>query len=755
MFEFLFKYRPVVFERGDFAFAAPWPVAAAAVAALVLAGVVAWSYARAGAGRRLERVVLAGLRLTVLALLLFCLARPTLVISTTVPQRNFVGVLIDDSRSMRIADQGGRPRSDFVAESFGEESALRKALEERFAVRYFRFSSAADRLAGPEDLAFAGTRTRIGEALEAARNELAGVPLAGLVVVSDGADNSRESLSEALVALRAAGVPVHTVGVGLPVLERDIEVGRVDLPARVLRGASLAVDVVVSQAGYGGRRVPLVVEDEGRIVAEREVELPPDGEPAPVRVAFTAEEAGPRRLRIRVPAQPGETVVENNGREVVLQVEDRREKILYFEGEPRFEVKFVRRAVMDDPNLQVVVLQRVADGKFIRLDVDDPEELRAGFPATREELFAYRGLVLGSVEASFFTHDQLRMIADFVGDRGGGLLALGGRRALAEGGYAGTPVADALPVVLETESDLAGGVAEVKVEPTRAGRAHAAIRLASDEATSLERWRSLPPLTSTNVVRRVKPGATALLTGTVPDGGGERVVLAAQRYGRGKAIAFPVQDSWLWQMHADVPLDDMSHETFWRQMLRWLVDGVPDPVTAALPRGEAEPGEAVEVVAEVSDSAYLAVNDARVVARVRAPDGTESELPLDWTVDRDGRYRGTFTPREEGLHEIRIEAARGERTLGGAVTWVRVAPSDAEYFDAGMREPLLRRIAEETGGRFYTPATVAALPEDLRYTGGGTTVVEERELWDMPIIFLLLLGVVAAEWGWRRARGLA
>ena len=124
--------------------------------------------------------------------------------------------------------------------------------------------------------------------------------------------------------------------------------------------------------------------------------------------------------------------------------------MLYLEGEPRFEVKFIRRAVEDDKNLQVVILQRTAEDKYLRLDVGSPDELVGGFPKTREELFAYRAIILGSVEAASFSPDQLRMLADFVSKRGGGLLMLGGRRSFAEGGWAGTPVAEVLPVEFDT-----------------------------------------------------------------------------------------------------------------------------------------------------------------------------------------------------------------------------------------------------------------------------------------------------------------
>src|SRR5262249_47071325 len=180
---------------------------------------------------------------------------------------------------------------------------------------------------------------------------------------------------------------------------------------------------------------------------------------------------------------------------------DRREKILYLEGEPRFELKFIRRAVQEDANLQVVCLERTSQNKFLRLDVDEPEELASGFPRTREELFRYRGLVLGSVEASFFTPDQLEMIGAFVGERGGGLLTLGGRHSFAEGGYGGTSLAEVLPVVLEEKPVEASFLAELKVEPTPAGLVHGTTRLAGPRAGATARREGLPPLFTPDPLR--------------------------------------------------------------------------------------------------------------------------------------------------------------------------------------------------------------------------------------------------------------
>jgi hypothetical protein len=130
-------------------------------------------------------------------------------------------------------------------------------------------------------------------------------------------------------------------------------------------------------------------------------------------------------------------------------------------------------------------------------------------------------------------------------------------------------------------------------------------------------------------------------------------------------------------------------------------------------------------------------------------------VPLTWTGDRDGQYRGTFVSSEAGSYEVTVDAARAGRQLGSGITYVRAGPSDAEYFDATMHEPPLRRIADETGGHFYTPENVAGLAEDVRYAGRGVTSVEERELWNMPIILIALMGLVCAEWGYRRAVGLS
>jgi hypothetical protein len=295
------------------------------------------------------------------------------------------------------------------------------------------------------------------------------------------------------------------------------------------------------------------------------------------------------------------------------------------------------------------------------------------------------------------------------------------------------------------------------VRPTRQGQAHPATQIADTEQATDAKWKDLPPLYAVNVApaSSLKPGSTMLLSGS-DQRGREQVVLAYQRYGRGKTLALPVQDTWLWRMHAKMPVEDKTHQNLWQRLARWLVDGVPERVMVSAAPEHVQKGEPVTLTAEVVDEEYKGINEGRIAAHVTAPSGKVEDVAMDWTVEQDGEYRARFTPAEDGLYRIAVDG----KTKAGAATErgtmaMRVAPSDAEYFDAAMRAPLLRRLAEDTEGRFFRAADTSALVDAITYSGRGVTVVEERELWDMPIVLLLLLGLMGTEWMYRRSQGLA
>src|SRR6185295_3632305 len=211
--------------------------------------------------------------------------------------------------------------------------------------------------------------------------------------------------------------------------------------------------------------------------------------------------------------------------------------------------------------------------------------------------------------------------------------------------------------------------------------------------------------------------------------------LVWQPYGRGKGIAFLPQDSWEWQMHASIPLEDQTHENFWRQMLRWLVTDVPAPLEATTTTDRVEPGEAVTIEASVVDPTWVELNDAHVIARVTRPGGSTLDVPLQWTGERDGQYRGTFVSTVPGAYEIAVDGDRNGKPIGTNVAYVRAGAGDSEYFDPTMHEAPLQRIADETGGRLYDgQRRGAGRGRQLRgarcYLGRGARALEHADHLD-------------------------
>ena len=349
--------------------------------------------------------------------------------------------------------------------------------------------------------------------------------------------------------------------------------------------------------------------------------------------------------------------------------------------------------------------------------------------------------------------------------RGGGLLTLGGGAAYAEGGYRDTPLAEILPLAIGSGADDPGEGAtlepvfrELRIRPTRAGSTHPVVRLDPDPTANRNRFAALPLLSTVNRAAAPKPGAITLLEGEAATGRGAEPVLAFQRFGRGRVASLTIQDFWLWQMHATIPLEDETHEILWRRLLRFLAADAPRQIEAAAAPVRALPGERVAITARVEDERFLAINRATVEATLVAPDGAAHVVPLRWTGARHGEYSGSFVPEDNGLHrvEVRANGAGLDAAVATepATAFFEAGNVEDEFFGAAADVDLATRIADETGGRVFSPDAARALAQDLRYTESGVTVVERRDLWNLPAIFFLMFGLLASEWGLRRRWGL-
>ncbi|MBI3949796.1 MAG: VWA domain-containing protein [Acidobacteria bacterium] len=748
LFEFLFKHKPIVFSKGDLTFAANVSGGWVWVLSVSLLAGVSWLYFRMTPALPLKtKTGLASIRLGIFGLILFCLLQPVMRIPTVVPQRSFVAVLVDDSQSMGIADEADGRRLDVVRKLLAQDNRFHQQLEEKFKVRRYAFSSVPTRAETVSELTASGDGTNLAAAIEMAMSDLQSLPLSAIVVMSDGASNIPSDFSPLINKLKANRVPLYVLGLGREELEHDIELVKVDAPRTILQGSSISATLMLR--GHQARRVRVNVLEDQRVVKSQTVELRSDGEAQAVPVEFTPTGSGLKHYVFAVEPSPGELINENNQRDLVVMVRDEHPKILYVEGEPRWEYGKLRMALRDEKNVILSSLLRTAKNKYYRQGIETPDELVKGFPQTREELFAYKGVVFGSVEASFFSFDQLKNMEAFVAERGGGFLMLGGRHAFSMGGYATTPIADLLPVTL---TEAAANPTSVTVKPTLTlnGKLHPITQLSDEPGAGTQMWEKLPALTVPEPLTRIKPGAVVLLEGRSARNQ-PLALLAYQRYGRGRSLAFTAADSWRWQMQ--MPSENQSHERFWKQLLRYLVNASPDQVMVTTDSDASNISDPVRIRAEVNSRAFIPITDATVAARIGLPGGKQEEIPLQWTEEK-GAYVGQIVARENGVHTIEVVARKGDETIGVAQAGFIVGDLNREYYDAQQHAEFLRHLTEETGGRYYTSKTAERLPEEITYLDNQSAMRVTKELWDMPINFLLLIGLVSAEWLLRRRKGL-
>ena len=752
MFEFLFKYPAEYFERGSLILALPWWQLALLPLAILLLGFIVLGYFRTGARLVIKhRAFIALLRSLAISLIVFSLSRPLLETSSQMPQPNLVGFLIDNSISMSLDDTAQGARSDFISQQLDPANGkLLRAVQENFDTRLFKFGEDTKLLTDINELDYGDGSSDLSSALTVIQESLKAEPLAGLVVISDGAIVSDEKLDATLLSLRAAGIPVHSIGLGQSQYDRDIEITGINLPQKVLKGSRIVANVAIKQQGYDGQIVELLVEDDSQILHKQPIRLKPGMQS--VKIPLSAIEQGPRQLKFTIANRADEQITANNNNFGMLSVDNTKMRILYFEGEPRFELKFIRRAVADDEQLHVTGLIRTADAKYYRVGIESREQLRNGFPITRDELFSYHALILGSVEISLLSREQQAMIAEFVSQRGGGLLLLGGRHAFAEGGYRDSPLQDISPVVMEQAQPEF--TRQIKIQPTAAGWVHPALLVADSNEKSMARWLTLPELTMVNPIQQIKPGATLLLTGSAAEQEKPYVAMASQRYGRGKVVAFPVQNSWLWQMHHEIELQDQTHQILWRQLLRWLVDSVPQRLSLSLSTDLIHANGIIRLRSEVLGGDFKAFDQAQPRAILTAANGLEQIKLLTRDPAQQGVFEADISVTSPGHYRVRVELDDQGSVISSDETGFRVSNEGSEYFQSEMSETRLRKISSETRGNFFTPDKLDGLLDVLSANQRGSRVPVRYELWDMPLLFLLLVVFLGTEWGYRRWQNL-
>lgn len=739
-----------------FAYSFPWWAAVLVVAAVAALAFASYRRPLVPLSPR-QRIALSALRGLTLLILALCLFRPIQLLPPHGTRDAVVPVLVDASRSMRLADGGSQSRLDRATSIV--RTALVPRLGRDFRVELFSFgdhlqSTDTGRLRADE------RASNLAGALHDIESRFRGDRMAGIVVLSDGGFTGAEPQG----SVRDRGTPVYPIGLGAPGSWRDREVLGITAGEAHLEDSTVDLSVAAVSRGFGRDPFDLRVLANGRPVETRRVTPEADG--APVREVFTVspDAQTPTVYTAEIPADPAEAAAENNSRAVLVPPAGRRRRILLVEGAPGFDHSFLLRALSLDRGLDVDMVVRKGQNVsgqgtyLIQADGSRAPALRSGFPETAEELDTYDAIVLGNTSADEFSRRQLDMAAQFVSQRGGGLLMFGGL-SFAHRGFASTPIAEALPLQLD---DRASGIALTslgnaserlesnKVVPTVEGLTHPVMRLGHSVEETRKKWAALPALSAAAPLGAPRPGATVLAVTSAP-GGALLPVIAVQRYGHGRSMLFTGEASWRWKMM--MPSTDRTYDTFWRQVARWLAASSPDPVMVSAP-GDLEPGDELPIDVTVKDGAFNPVSNAAVHASVTGPGGQHWDLRGTLAEPADGRYRAALRADRPGLYHVMVDAERGSTALGRADHWLLVGGADRELADPRLHEDGLRRLAAASGGQYLTAGSLGDLPKLLASREPVSEVREQRDLWDSPWVIVTIVLLLSAEWVLRRRWGL-
>jgi uncharacterized membrane protein len=757
-----------------------------------------WSYLRSRAPRGLRLVCLL-LKLIGLTALALCLLDPQWTDQRAQPGQNQIAILADNSESMTIHDPGQKnSRGEQLRAMLRDGTpAWRDQLSEVFRVRRYLFDSRLKTADDFSELAFDGRASALGAAIKSLAELNHGQPLAGVLLFTDG---NATDLKDGLPETRDLP-PLFPILIGGGPQARDIAIQNVAVNQTAFEDAPVTIQASVEASGYEHRQIQASIIDRQGTLVERQTQAAPrDGEKMAFRFQIRPRSSGLSFYRLEVsaasetnqfdhPEQAAEATLANNTRWIPVDRGQDTFRVLYLAGKPSWEYKFMKRALDEDPQLQISSLIRVAkrEPKFafhsraeaanplfsgferkdetterydqpvlIRLNVRDEEELRGGFPKTAEELYAYQAVIVDDMEAEFFTADQQILAQKFVSERGGGFLMLGGVDSFQAGKYQRTPMGDMLPVYLDSDATTKR-TPPYRLNLTREGWLQPWARLRDNEREETSRLENMPAFEVVNPSRGIKPGASAIATVAGSDGA-NYPALVAQRFGNGRVAALAIGDLWRWGFRDAESHRDMDKA--WRQMIRWLVSDVPNRVSVTAEPQPSDPNQAVRLQVRVRDPKFQPIDDAQVTLRVRRIGaGATNEPPVRITAElapnEAGLYQAPFIPREAGGYQVEATATNnvGAEIGRARAGWATDLASE-EFRSLQPNRALMETLARQTGGEVVEAKDLAAFVKKLPFRKMPVTETWSRPLWHQPYVFLFALLCFIGEWGLRRWKGL-
>lgn len=741
------------------------------------------------------RVFLAILRGLLIVIALIILFEPVIAVEHLERRRGVIAVLIDESRSMSIRDRLRRDEQvDRLRKALGsafkmkndkgeevtstrlsredleklaridianwlvvdEELDLLKRLGKKGRLKLYHFSSRIWPRRGepgevvPGEALPEGNVTALGRCLRMAINDLKGLPICAVIILSDGRSNAGESPDSAAAYAKTKGIPVFTVAIGDPEEPKDIEISGVEAPEVVSARDYVNIEAFVSSKGYPGYKVKVSLLDGEKEVVSEDMVLQRDGGKQMARLRFKPEKPGEFNYTLRVSALPDELLEENNSERVRMRIIEEKTKVLYLEGAPRWEYRYLKNALIRDTAVEAACLLWRDEKGFFR----EGSVMTESFPDDIQGLLKFDVIVLGEVPPDTFTDEQLKLLKTFVSDHAGGLMVVSGPR-YAPAAYSGNPVGEMLPIVFDgsVRSDGMGALADgFRLELSEAGKVHEVCRLnpAGGQA-NMEVWQSLPPLFWCFPAKRAKAAATVLATHPVERGDDEKKlpVIATQFYGSGRTMFIGSDSLWRWRWG----VGERFFYRFYSQAIQYLaygkLYGAQKRFSLSFDSAEVAMGEKVRMRARVLDRDFKAAAYESVDVIVEAEGVEPRKVELKAIPGSPGLYEGEFLPPAQGSFVVKADVPGEGSTQVGSF---EVRMPRREFADPRTDEAALRNLSAGAadGGAFLAIDELGGLPEKVKSRDEEIYTESQIVLWDTWRMLVLFAVLITAEWLLRR-----
>ena len=795
----------------------PWAQWVVFATVLLAVAFVALTYDRERVRARV-RIPLTVLRALLVCLVIALLCRPVLVWERTREEPSVTAVLFDQSESMTLRDMRAErpataPADDEpptaepippVDEAYSAQSADWRSRREALfsACLPSAGQPPLDALLRTNQLALYGFGgavysrglVRDGARLNAALTELRDAPadelttdiagavetvlaeapsgrLAALILASDGRSTVPADYRRLAEMAKRRRVPVFPILLGSPTPPVDVEVGPLLADENVFVKDILAVTGTLTTTGGGAGEIGLQLFEEGRDEPLSTQTLTLSGADEAHDFEFRSRpfRPGPHRYRVVADARPGEITLENNSSGIEVNAIEDKTRVLYVEGVPRFEYRYLKNTLLREPTIVSSILLLDADEGFAQEGTAPIRRL----PETEKELFEYDVVIFGDVDPRVSTGEQLgwitqrqaELLVDFVGRRGGGFVLVAGERAAPQT-FRGTPLEKLLPVMIDSdylgysaplpEDRRADGTAGYRLTLTPEAQTGPVFRFVSDPQLNQEILASLPLLYWYAPTLGPKPAAEVLaqhplartLSGAMP-------VIVAGRYGAGRIYYHGTDDTWMWRRRTG----EAFYDTYWLQVIRFCAENrliaQSRAARLATDRKEYDYGGTVRVTLTLISSDLAESLPAELEVRFRRVDDDRGGT---CTVTRLGpksrTYEGSFTPPGQGNYALSAEVVAPSGEVVRPEVQFRVRPGNLERAARSADHESLILLAEQTGGRALTPDRLAELAEVIPDRSVRIPDDVAEPIWDTRLFLALLVLILSIEWGLRKWFGL-